>query len=76
MKWLLKTLSIGILWIFILSIEVDNRSLFSYANHYLVRNQLVTAVDRQVSYWWGRLSQRAQMAFSGSEAVQEDEVTY
>lgn len=45
LKWIAKLSLSAIFWIFILSIRVDNRTLFSYANNFLVQNSFLEIVD-------------------------------
>lgn len=52
---IVKTTLWGILWVFVLSFEVQQRSLFSYANEYLVRNQLVETSRYELAEIWGHL---------------------
>lgn len=63
-KWLLRTSLSAILWVFILSIEVQGRSLFSYANEYLVKNSLIQNIDYELEKLWARISRTAEIAFS------------
>ncbi|MEY4631632.1 MAG: hypothetical protein RIQ81_1752 [Pseudomonadota bacterium] len=39
----------GVVWVFVLSIQVDGRTLFSHAHGILVDNQVVAAVESQVT---------------------------
>ena len=45
----LKFLSTGVLWVYILSIRVVEGTIFHYANDILVKNQIVEAIDRQLT---------------------------
>lgn len=49
LKWLIKTLGLAVVWVFILSIEVRGRTLFSHANEILVQNDLVRTLDAELS---------------------------
>ncbi|MFW7378152.1 MAG: hypothetical protein ACOH5I_05045 [Oligoflexus sp.] len=75
-KWLIRTGLSAILWVFILSVEVQGRSLFSYANEYLVRNQLVQNIDQEIGKLWSRISQTAEMAFSTDSEEEKSRVTF
>ncbi len=45
----LKFLGTGVLWVYILSIRVGEGTIFHHANDILVKNQIVEAIDRQLS---------------------------
>lgn len=47
-----KLLLHGVVWVFILSIQVDGRTLFSHAHGILVDNQIVAAIESQVVKGW------------------------
>jgi hypothetical protein len=49
LKWILKTSAIAVCWVFILSIEVSGRSLFSHANEILVQNKITRTIEAEVS---------------------------
>jgi hypothetical protein len=70
LKWLLKVALHAVLWVFLLSIKVDGRPAFTYANEVLVQNSLVRAVDDELGDLWYRLSRTAKTTFSKSN--QED----
>jgi len=75
-KWLIKTSLSAVIWVFIFSVEVRGRSLFSYANEYLVRNSLVQNIDDQIGKLWGRLSKTAEMAFSSDSPSEKTKPTF
>ena len=75
-KWLIRTALSAIIWIFVLSIEVQGRSLFSYANEYLVRNSLVQTIDDEIGNLWSRLSKTAEMAFSSDSPPEKPRTTF
>lgn len=39
----------GVIWVFVLSIRVDGRTLFHHANDVLVNNQIVAAIESQAT---------------------------
>lgn len=51
-KWVIKSVLTAMFWVFILSITVEGRSLFSYANEVLVQNSIVRSVDEQLAKVW------------------------
>lgn len=75
-KWFIRTGLSAIIWIFVFSIEVQGRSLFSYANEYLVRNSFVQNLDDETRKLWGRLSKTAEMAFSSDSPTEKSRTTF
>jgi hypothetical protein len=65
-KWVGKILLHCIMWVFVLSVQWDGKSLFYYANETLVQNQLVQTVDEELGQLWSKLSRTAKMTFSES----------
>ena len=63
LKWLIKFCLTAVLWVFLLSIRWDGRTLFSYAHETLVQNAVVQAVDEEIADLWYRLSETARAAF-------------
>jgi hypothetical protein len=53
----------AILWVFILSIRVDGRTLFSHANEVLVQNSIVRAIDGELANLWYRITETAKVTF-------------
>ncbi len=64
LKWLFRTCLLGIFWVFFLSIHVEGRTLFSYANETLVENQLVRTADEELMSLWRKLYHAASLAFA------------
>ena len=71
LKWLLKVVFQAILWVFILSIRVEGRPVFNYANEVFVQNALVKTVDEELGDLWYRLSKTAKTTFNKTEPDQE-----
>lgn len=69
-KHLGKFLAQGLLWVFILSIHWDNKSLFSYCHDIFVDNTLVHTVDAELGEIWYKVSKTAKVTFS--ETIPED----
>jgi hypothetical protein len=63
-KWLLRNTAIGIFWIFLLSITVEGRTIFSYANNTLVQNDFVRMVDEDLSDLWRKVYSTAKVTFN------------
>ena len=53
----------AVLWIFVLSITINGRPLFWYANDFLVQNSIVEAIDQELSDLWYRVSETARITF-------------
>lgn len=70
-KWLLKFSFQAILWVFLLSIRVDGRPIFNYANEVFVQNQLVQTVDEELGDLYHRLSKTAKATFNKTEPDEE-----
>jgi hypothetical protein len=71
LKWVGKLVLQSIMWVFILSIQWDGRSLFYHANETLVQNQFVRNVDEELAQLWTRFRRSAKMTFS--EPAPEDQ---
>lgn len=65
-KWIGKFFLHSILWVFILSIQWNGKSLFYYANETLVQNDLVRTVDHELAQLWTKFARSAKMSFSDS----------
>lgn len=63
-KWVTRTSLIAVFWVFILSITIDGRSLFSYANRLLVQNSLVQMLDEELADLWDKIYNTAKVTFS------------
>lgn len=71
LKWLGKVMLTGVIWVFLLSITVGGRSLFSYANDILVQNALVQYVDEELADLWSKVKKTARVTFSEMTKVEE-----
>lgn len=71
LKWVGKLVLHSIMWVFILSIQWDGKSLFYYANDVLVQNELVQTADEQLAELWSKVSRTAKMTFT--DKVPEEE---
>jgi len=63
-KWLVRVSFIGIFWVFFLSITIDGRSIFSYANDALVQNSFVQFLDEELADLWSKIAETARVTFS------------
>ncbi len=53
----------AVLWIFILSIRVDGKTLFQYGHGIFVENRIVGAVDHQATLMWTRLVKTVRYSY-------------
>jgi hypothetical protein len=70
-KWIGSFFMHLIMWVFILSVRWDGRTMFSYANDILVQNALVQTLDEEMAEVWYRVSETAKVTFSQTD--QEDQ---
>jgi hypothetical protein len=62
-KWIFRTTMIGVAWVFILSVTVSGRTVFSYANNTLVQNTFVQMLDEELSSLWFKVYNTARVTF-------------
>ncbi len=74
LKWLGRTSISAIFWVFILSIRYDGRTLFSYANNFLVQNSFLQVVDSVANTLFD-ISDVAKMTFSDSDGGKDGKTT-
>lgn len=60
-----KIILYAVLWVFILSIRMNGRTLFSYGNDFLIQNSIVRTVDEHLAEGWYRLNLAIHAAFDG-----------
>ena len=60
LKFAVKTAAVGAFWVFVLSIRVEDKALFHHATEVLVQNDVVYAVDTELTDLWNRLSRTAE----------------
>ncbi len=63
-KWFVRVSFIGIFWVFFLSITINGRSIFSYANDVLVQNSFVQFLDEELADLWSKIAETAKVTFS------------
>ena len=68
LKWLSRTVLTAVVWVFVLSVNVEGRTLFSYANEILVQNSVVRMVDEELSELWDKVYVTAKKAAEESES--------
>lgn len=62
-KKVFKSLGIGIIWVYILSIRIGGQTLFRYANDILVQNSIVEAIDHTLADSVDAVAGRVSTAF-------------
>lgn len=66
-NWAVKTSLNAIIWVFVLSFEYDQRTLFSYANELLVENRVAQKIDGYARMLWHNLSNDVEIAIKSPE---------
>ena len=66
-KWLVKTAFVAVAWVFILSIQVDDRPLFSYAHDIIIENSVVEALDVEIGEFLERVYSTAAQIWNSKE---------
>ncbi len=67
LKRLWRTLFTAVIWVFIFSINISGRSLFSYANETLVQNSLVRLIDQELTELFHKVYIATRQALRGDE---------
>ena len=65
LKKVLTAILNGVIWVFILSVSVDNKRLFDHAHDIIVDNPVVAFADQQLASTW-ELVQEGWSATIGS----------
>ncbi len=63
-KWITRALLQMIMWVFILSISWDGKSLFQRFHNVLVDNEVVATLDSELADLWYQLSETARLTFA------------
>ena len=63
-KWLIKIFMHLVVWVFILSIQWDGRTLYDRAHEILVDNPLVDLVDEELKDLWDKVSATAESTYA------------
>ena len=72
-RWLARSIGIGVLWVFLLSIRIQGETIFSHANEILVQNKLVAEIDEGLGELWFKISETASRTFKELGNKSEDE---
>ena len=70
-KWLGKTGLTAIIWVFILSITWNGRTMFSYANELLIQNSLVRTLDSKLAEMWDNVTDTANATMNGEKTKEK-----
>ena len=62
-KKALQVLSIGVIWVYVLSIRINGQTIFYYANDILVQNRIVEAIDRSFADAMDTIVHNVKLAF-------------
>lgn len=71
LKWLGRTSLIAVFWVFVLSININDRPIFNYANDVLVQNSFVRMLDEELSSLWVKVVDTARITFKNLSAGDE-----
>ena len=63
-KWLATNTLTAILWVFILSIDFEGRTLFSYAHEHVIESEYVQKADQGLEDLWTKVYKTARVTFS------------
>ena len=75
-KGLFKFLLHGIFWTFLLSININQRPIFSYANDFFVQNSLVQAADEKLATLWENVKTKSEAVFRDEGSKEKDTATF
>lgn len=63
-KWVGVNILTAIFWVFVLSIDYQGRTLFSYAHHYIIQNDIVQDLDDKLEELWVKVYDTARLTFA------------
>ncbi|MFK7825540.1 MAG: hypothetical protein AB8G05_15425 [Oligoflexales bacterium] len=63
-KWLFKIFVHLVVWVFILSIQWDGRTLYDRAHEVLVDNPVIDLVDEELKDLWDKVSATAESTYA------------
>jgi len=64
-KWLGRTGLTAIIWVFILSISWNGKTLFDRAHDILIDNSIVRAIDEKMAEIWDNVTDTARATMDG-----------
>ena len=63
-KWVGVNLLTALFWVFVLSIDYQGRTLFSYAHQIIIQNEIVQDLDDSLEDIWVKIYDTASLAYS------------
>ncbi|SME89698.1 hypothetical protein [Pseudobacteriovorax antillogorgiicola] len=76
LRWIGTHLLTAVFWVFVLSINYDGRTLFSYAHETIIQNDIVRALDEELEDLWVRVYETARITFAELSAPDDNEASY
>jgi len=62
-----------VLWVFVLSIHWNQKTLFSHLNNFLVKNALVQSMDQELTILWQHATKTTKVSFSDNDKGKSQE---
>lgn len=75
LKWLATHVITAILWVFVLAINFEGRTLFSYAHEYVIQSEYVQKADENLEELWNKAYRTARLTFAKLSSSSEDDET-
>ncbi len=67
LKKICKILGVGVIWVYILSISINGRTLYSRAHGFFIENRIVSSIDHEIAKFQARLVRSANVLTSGQD---------
>ena len=61
-----------VIWVFVLSIKVENKLIFDHAHDFLVKNQIVASLQNQFGELWDGIIKTAKSGVENAPEKQKD----
>lgn len=71
-SFVMKALLSLVVWVFVLSVEIEDKMLFEHAHGFLVDNEIVTALKGQMNEIWEEVSQTAKKGIDNAPSSQKE----
>jgi hypothetical protein len=66
LKWLAKAAGIGVVWVYILSINMNGEPVFRPLSDFFVHNKLISSIDEGLGNFAHRVNTAIKLAWSDS----------
>ena len=66
-RWASRFIFYMVLWVFILSVRWDGRTLFDRAHEIIIENPVVELLDEELQVLWERISDTARTVYADIE---------